>query len=175
MTVAASSWRSSATTERLAVAIVRGAKGLVGALRIEPLTDWPERLTVAIPLWVEGEASPRRILEVEWGGRLPVLRLEGIADRASAEGLVGRYLEAPPRKLPAGSYYWHQLEGLAVTDEAGKPLGTLAEVFRVAENEVYRVVAEDGELLLPALRDVILRIDLEAGVMVVRYEPEEVA
>lgn len=170
-----SSWRSSATTERLAVARILGVKGLAGGLRIEPLTDWPERLAVGTPLWVEDEAAPRQILDVEWGGRQPVLRLEGIADRSAAGGLIGRYLEAPLQPLPAGSYYWHQLEGLAVTDEAGTPLGTLAEVFRVGENEVYRVVAEDAELLLPALRDVILRIDLDAGLMVVRYEPEEVA
>ncbi len=150
-------------------------KGLTGGLRIEPLTDWPERLAIGTPLWVEDEAAPRQILDVEWGGRLPVLRLEGIADRPAAEGLIGRYLEAPPRPLPAGSYYWHQLEGLTVTDEAGTPLGMLAEVFRVGENEVYRVVAEDAELLLPALRDVILRIDVDAGLMVVRYEPEEVS
>lgn len=172
---AVSSWRSSATSERLAVARILGVKGLAGGLRIEPLTDWPERLAIGAPVWVEEEAAPREIVDVEWGGRVPVLRLEGIADRSAAEGLIGRYLEAPPVPLPAGSYYWHQLEGLAVTDEAGTALGALAEVFRVGENEVYRVVAQDGELLLPALRDVILQIDLDAGRMVVRYEPEEVA
>ena len=173
--VGGSSWRSSATSERLAAARVLGVKGLAGGLRIEPLTDWPERRAVGTSLWIEDEAMPRQILEVEWGGRLPVIRLEGIADRPAAEAVIGRYLEVPRRSLPAGSYYWHQLEGLAVADEAGKPLGTLAEVFRVGENEVYRVVGENAELLLPALRDVILRIDLDAGLMVVRYEPEEVA
>jgi len=172
---AASSWRSSATSERLAVARVVGAKGLMGAVRIEPLTDWPERLAIGSEVWVEDESEPREILEVSWGGRVPVLRLSGVTDRDSAEPLVGRYLEAPPRPLPAGSYYWHQLEGLAVADASGTSLGTLVEVFRVGENEVYRVAGDDGEVLLPALRDVVLSIDLEAGTMVVRYEPEDVA
>jgi len=172
--VGGSSWRSSATSERLAVARILGVKGLAGGLRIEPLTDWPERMAAGTPLWIEGEATPRQVLDVEWGGRMPVLRLEGIGDRSAAEGLIGRYLEAPARKLPAGSYYWHQLEGLTVTDEAGTPLGKLVEVFRVGENEVYRVVGDAGEVLLPALRDVILRIDLKTGLMVVRYEPEEI-
>ena len=169
-----SSWRSWATTDRLAVARVLGAKGLAGAMRIEPLTDHPERLGAGEWLWVEEEPEQRRILEAGWGGRVPVLRLEGISDRATAEGLAGRYLEAPARPLPHGTYYWHQLIGLAVADEAGNDLGRVVEVFRAGENEVYRIEGQRGELLVPALREVVRAIDLEAGRMVVRYEPEEV-
>jgi 16S rRNA processing protein RimM len=49
----------------------------------------------------------------------------------------------------------------------------VAEVFRVGENEVYRIEAPDEELLIPALRDVVLAVDLEAGRMTIRWEPEE--
>ena len=104
-----------------------------------------------------------------------VLRLAGTDDRPQAERLVGRYLEAPARALPPETYYWHQLEGLQVTDASGAALGTLKEVFRAGENEVYRVVGPaDEELLIPALRQYVLRIDLAAGLMVVRYDSEEV-
>ena len=169
-----SSWRSSATTERLAVARVLGAKGLAGALRIEPLTDHPERLSAGEALWIEGEGEPRRILEAAWGGRVPVLRLDGIADRPAAERLAGRYLEGLPTPLAPDSYYWHQLIGLSVADEAGVELGQVVEVFRAGENEVYRIEGPGGELLVPALRNVVQSIDLEAGNMVVHYETEEV-
>jgi|ERR1700674_1018014 len=169
-----SSWRSSATSERLALARVLGAKGLAGALRIEPLTDHPARLSVGESLWIEDEGDPRRILEAEWGGRVPVLRLEGIGDRSAAERLAGRYLEGPPTPLPPESYYWHQLIGLSVADEAGVELGRVVEVFRAGENEVYRIEGPDGELLIPALHSVVRAIDLEAGRMVVQYETEEV-
>jgi len=153
---------------------VLGAKGLGGSLRIELLTDWPERLAVGAELYVENEEAPRRIVETELGGRLPVLRLDGIDGRAAAQALIGRYLEAPSRSLPQGSYYWHQLVGLNVTDPAGTPLGSVEEVFRAGENEVYRIVGPDGELLVPALRDVVRRIDLETGEMVVDYQSDEV-
>jgi 16S rRNA processing protein RimM len=103
-----------------------------------------------------------------------VLRLDGLDDRAGAEGLIGRYLEAPPVPLPPGTYYWHQLVGLAVVDDAGVDLGKLVEVFRAGENEVYRIEGPAGELLVPALRDVVRAIDLEAGRMIVHYEAEEV-
>lgn len=158
----------------MAVARVLGAKGLAGAVRIESLTDHPERLTVGESIWLEDEAEPRRILESAWGGRVPVLRLEGVSDREAAERLAGRYLEAPPTPLPPGAYYWHQLVGLSVADEGGAELGELVEIFRAGGSEVYRIEGPGGELLVPALRDVVRSIDLGARRMVVRFATEEV-
>lgn len=151
-----------------------GAKGLSGAFRIEPLTDVPERLAEGALLYVEGEPDRRRITAYEGGGRVPAMTLEGITDRDAAEALAGRYLEVEPEPLPEGHWYWHQIVGLTVTDEAGRPMGRVVEVFRAGENEVYRIEGPRGEILLPALRDVVLRVDLQAGTMTVRWEPEEV-
>ncbi len=158
----------------MAVARVLGAKGLAGAFRVEPLTDVRERLSVGQELYLEGEAASRRVTASEPRGRRPVIYLEGIGDREAAAALQGRYLEVEAPPLPEGVYYWHQLVGLRVTDEAGAELGEVVEVFRVGENEVYRVEGPDGEILLPALRDVVRSIDPAAGSMVVRYEAEEV-
>lgn len=170
-----SSWRSSPTSDRLAAARIIGPKGLSGAMRLEVLTDRTDRLTVGAALFVEGEDAPRLIRAVESGGRVPVVRLEGVERREDAAALVGRYLEVDAEPLPAGHYYWHQLIGLRVVDEAGRDLGELVEVFRAGENEVYRVEADGRpELLLPAIHDVVREIDLEAGTMTVRYETEEV-
>jgi 16S rRNA processing protein RimM len=154
---------------------VTGAKGLRGAMRIEPLTDWPERLETGEQLFIEDEAAPRRVTAIEWGGRVPAITLEGITTREGAEALRDRYLEVEAVELPDGSYYWHQLEGLAVSDPAGRRLGTLTSVFRVGENEVYSVEDDAGqELLIPALRDVVREIDLAGRRMVVDYELEDV-
>jgi 16S rRNA processing protein RimM len=170
-----SSWRSSPTSERLAAARIIGPKGLSGAVRLEVLTDRTDRLIVGATLFVEGEEAPRTIREVELGGRVPVVRLEGFDRREDAEALTGRYLEVEAEPLPPGHYYWHQLIGLRVVDEAGHELGHTVEVFRAGENEVYRVEADGRpELLLPAIHDVIREIDLESSTMTVRYEPEEV-
>jgi len=157
------------------VARILGAKGLAGVMRIEPLTDWREHLEVGATVFLEGEAEPRRIRTAEWGGRVPAVGLEGVASREEAASLIGRYLEREPATLPEGTYYWHQLEGLAVEDPSGVHLGVLREVFRAGEAEVYRVELTDGgELLVPAVRDVVRRIDLEAGLIVVAYASEEV-
>jgi 16S rRNA processing protein RimM len=169
------SWRSSATSERLAVARIVGAKGLAGRVRVEPLTDRAERLAAGARVFLEGEAVARGILAAETAGRTPVLQLEGVADRGTAEALRGHYLEVDATSLPEGSYYWHQLVGLRVTDPHGAPLGSVTEVFRAGENEVYRIEDDAGhELLVPALRTVVLEIDVDAGRMVVDYQTEEV-
>jgi 16S rRNA processing protein RimM len=155
------------------VARVLGAKGLNGGLRVEILTDWPERLEPDAEVWPEGEASARRIRRVESGGRVPVIHLDGIDSREAAEALTGRYLEVPTRRLEAGTYYWDDLVGLRVEAPGGEPVGELVEVFRAGGNEVYRVVGPSGERLVPALRNVVQRIDLEAGVMVVAPDDAE--
>jgi 16S rRNA processing protein RimM len=168
-----SSSRSTPTTDRyLAVARVIGAKGLRGGLRVELVTDWPERLDVGSTVRIEGGPS-LRITEVELGGRTRVLYLEGIATREAAEALSGRYLEMPERPLPEGSFYWEDLVGLRVETEDGAHVGELVEIFRAGGNEVYRVVGPAGERLVPALRSVVREIDLASGRMVVAPEDAE--
>jgi 16S rRNA processing protein RimM len=152
---------------------VLGVKGLKGGLRVEILTDWPERIEPDAEVWPEGESSARRIRHVEAGGRVPVVHLEGIDSREAAEALAGRFLEVPTRPLEPGSYYWDDLVGLRVEGVDGEPLGELVEVFRAGGNEVYRIVGPAGERLVPALRSVVQRIDLDAGVMVIGADEAE--
>lgn len=149
------------------MARILGAKGLAGGVRIETLTDWPERIEPGAEVWLDGDPDPTRVERVETGGRTPVVYLRGIASREAAETVVGRYLEMPPHALPGGSFYWDDLVGLEVRDPRGAVIGELVEIFRAGENEVYRIVGAGGERLVPALKSVVLEIDLGAGRMTV--------
>jgi 16S rRNA processing protein RimM len=155
------------------VARALGPKGLKGGIRVELLTDWPERLVPGLELWPEGEPDALRIAAVETGGRAPVLHFAGIATRDAAAALSGRYLEGAPSLLEPGTYYWDDLLGLRVTSAAGDPIGEVVEVFRAGGNEVYRVVGPAGERLVPALRSAVLAIDIEARTMVVADDDAE--
>ena len=165
-----SSSTSSPTSDLLAVARVMGVRGLKGELRVMPLTDAPERLALNASVLVEGEETPRRIVGAGPSRQGVVLYLDGITDRDAAAAVVGRHLLMPSAapELPAGTYWWHDLEGLEVVDESGRSLGRLEEVFRAGSNEVYRVVGEEGEILVPALHSVVTAIDLDAGRMTIR-------
>lgn len=164
-----SSSTSSPTSDPLAVARVMGVRGLKGDLRVMSLTDAPARLEAGQLVVVEGEASPREILEAGFSKHGPVLRLDGISDRDAAAALIGLHLLAPeaPTDLPSGTYWWHELEGLEVVTPAGVTIGQLEEVFRAGTNEVYRVVGPGGEVLVPSLRSIVLDISLEAGRMTI--------
>ena len=170
-----SSSRSSPTPSdrRLAVARIIGAKGLAGAVRVELLTDWPERIEPGAELWLEGSPTPMRIRRIETGGRLTVLHLDGIATRDAAGQLSGRYLEAPAQPLPDETYYWDDLVGLRVEEPDGTAVGELVEVFRAGGAEVYRIVGDGAERLVPGLRSAVVRIDLEENLMVVAPDEAE--
>ena len=100
-----------------------GPKGLQGGIRVESLTDWPERFSVGVPLWLDGTEEPMRVTRVESGGRMLILYLDGIDTREAAQSVIGRYLEAPARALPEGEFYWDQLIGLEVTAQAFELFG----------------------------------------------------
>ena len=177
MGVTSSSRSSQTPTERrLTVGRILGPKGLKGGVRIELLTDWPERFAPGTKLVVDAGTEDRRTLtisRIESGGRSFVLYFESVGDRESAETLTGSYLETPARPLPDGSFYWHDLVGLKVVDEHGDPVGDLVEVFRAGDNEVYRILGPSGERLVPALKTVVLGVDLEQGTMTVAADDAE--
>jgi 16S rRNA processing protein RimM len=147
---------------------VAGAYGLEGAVKVIPLTDFEDRFSMGAALLLEG--CERR---VEWsrpGQPGLVVKLHGIDNRTIAELFRGRYLEVPDdsvRRLSEGRYYHHQLVGLPVQTGSGQPLGTIAEVLERPANDVW--VSREGavEHLIPATRDAVLEVDLEARRVVV--------
>ena len=164
------------TERRLTVGRILGPKGLKGGVRVELLTDWPERLVSGAELFLDAGTEERRgvrIARIESGGRSFVLYFDDITDRTSAEALTGAYLESPARPLDDGSYYWADLIGLSVVDGRGEPIGELVEIFRAGENEVYRIVGAGGERLVPALKSAVLDVDLAAGRMTVADDDAE--
>jgi len=95
-----------------------------------------------------------------------LIRLQGCQDLATAE-VFREYEVLIPRSwfpsLPAGEYYWFEIEGLAVYGNDGHYLGTVVEIIYTGSNDVYVVRNGTQETLIPALRDVVHTIDLEQG------------
>ncbi len=141
------------------VALVRGVHGLRGAVRVEVLTDHPEsRFVPGAVLRREGRTEPLTIAAAEAVADGPGwrLRFREIPDRDAADTLRGAYLEAevvPELELGRGEYYWHEIIGCEVRGVDGTLLGTVRDVYRVAENEVF--VVDGGPVAafdLPAVR-----------------------
>jgi 16S rRNA processing protein RimM len=155
---------SPADIERLVVGVVRGVHGLRGAVRIEVLTDEPEkRFGRGAVLHPEG--APDRLTVTRSGPSSPgwLVRFAELTDRNGAESLRGRYLEAEVSIAHADgpdTYYWHELIGAKVIDRAGKLLGNVVDVYRAGGAEVYIVRGEPyGEFDLPAVRSIVESFD----------------
>lgn len=65
--------------------------------------------------------------------------------------------------LPAGEYYWFEIEGLTVYAGDGRALGIVTDIIHTGSNDVYVVSQEDRETLVPALKDIVRTIDLGGG------------
>jgi len=155
--------------ERVTVGLVHGLHGLRGAVRVEVLSDDPSRFAVGSVLFVEGDTRP---LTIDWTGPANPGLLVSFAEvqsREEADPLRQRYLEAlPGEPLPPDTYYWHQLEGLTVSTTTGETLGSVVDVFRAGGGEVYVVRGGDrGEILVPAVSDIVVDLDPPAGRLVV--------
>jgi 16S rRNA processing protein RimM len=167
--------RETISTEPRFMAIGRIVQphGVRGEVSVEVLTDFPERFdTIEIVyLGSASEAEARQVKTSRWHQNRVLLSFEGCEDRTTAEGLRGLLVQIPIEEampLPEGEYYAHDLIGLDVLTVEGEALGRVNDILFTGANEVYVVVGPRGQILLPAIADVVERIDLGAGQIVVR-------
>lgn len=166
---------SSAEPHFLAVGRITRPHGVHGEVRVELLTDVPERFEWLDAIYV-GEKNPRRtaIESVRYHQGVVLLRLAGYPTRDEAEALRGQLLQVPEADavpLEEGEYYLYQLVGLDVFTEAGTHLGRLSEVLETGANNVFVVNGGNGQHLLPDIPDVIKEIDIEHGKMTIHPMP----
>ncbi len=156
----------------MAVGRLRRPHGVEGAILMDVLTDFPERLHSGRVVYAGENHEPLRIASVRGHDKELIIRFAGFATPEEVGRLRNAILyvkasELP--KLPEGEYYHHELLGLSVLDEAGQVLGKLENILETGANDVYVVETPDGkEILLPAVEEVILSVDLDRQEMRVR-------
>ncbi len=158
----------------LAIGSIVKAFGIEGYVIVQQLTDFPSRFRKRRKVLLGRSESQVRELEIEHaavGPRGVKLKFTGIDDRDAAKQLVGSLLyvrEAERARLPKGRYYTHDIVGLVVIDEQGVAHGTVREVLKLPAHDVYVVGGKGSEVLLPAVKEFVRKIDLAAGTMTVR-------
>jgi 16S rRNA processing protein RimM len=148
--------------------------GTRGELKCRLITDFPkERFKRGNTVQIRGASHVVRSARIQ--GQVVLLWLEGVTDRTAAESFRGADVEVTHEQthtLPAGLFYWHQVIGLSVTDVAsGEELGKVADIIETGANDVYLVRGALGEVLIPAIKDVVQQIDPEQGRMLVTLLP----
>ena len=156
--------------ELLAVGRITRAHGVRGEVAVLNLTEVEARFQPDARLLLEDGRELTIEASRPHGHRI-LVKFREVPDRTAAEALRGQVLlvraaDAPP--APEGAFWVHQVVGLDVVTEGGRELGRVGSVLHNPANDVWVTEGPSGELLIPALRDVIVEVDLDAGRAVVR-------
>jgi 16S rRNA processing protein RimM len=163
----------------LAVGRILRPHGVRGELRVEVITGSPERLNQHAYFFLASPDHPEAVRrypveKMRWHRERLLLKLGGCDDRNGADELRGMLVQIPIEEavpLEEGEYYHFQLLGVRVETEDGEWLGQVVKVLETGAHDVYVVRGSRGEVLLPAVDELVLELDLESKRMVVHLLP----
>ena len=157
----------------LQVGVITGTHGIKGEVKVFPTTDDKNRFLDLedVILDTGSEQISLRVEYVKFFKKFVFVKFEGLDDINQVEGykrcplLVTRENAVP---LEEDEYYVADLIGLTIVDESGVTIGCLKNVIETGANDVYEVETEDGaHILLPAIKDCILDVDMEEKTILV--------
>ncbi len=141
---------------------------------MEILTGYPERLPLHRVVYLGPQAQPYPVESVRLHQGAALIKLAGCDTRNAAETLRGLLVQIPLEDaipLEEGEYYYFQVVGVEVFTDEGELLGQVVEVMETGANDVYVVQGKRGEVLIPAVEDVVRELDLTARRMVIALLP----
>ena len=162
----------SSNLEFVTIGQVLAPWGTKGKLKVRVVTDFPQRFTPSSRIYINQQ--PLTIDDTEWHKGKAIIKLSTIDSVEETQKLLEKPIEIPYSQLhhlPEGQYYHFQLTGLEVWTTEGELLGNITEVLTAKSNDNYVVSGNQGEILIPAIEDVVKSIDLSNGRMVI--EPIE--
>lgn len=160
--------------ELLQIGVITSTHGIKGEVKVFPTTDDNMRFKKLKECFVEwkDDMIPVKVQGCKFFKNMVILKFKDIEDINSVEKYkqcklyVDREHAVP---LEEDEYFMTDLLGIQVVTEEGKELGTLREIIPTGANDVYVVTGkEKKELLLPAIKECILSVDLKKGEMIVR-------
>ncbi len=155
----------------LQVGIITSTHGVRGEVKVYPTTDDPRRFRrlKEVVLDTGREKMDLEIEGVKFFKQFVILKFKGLDNINDIEKYRQKSLYVTRKnavRLQRDEYFIADLIGLKVQDEEGKELGTVKDVIETGANDVYEVEMADGKsLLLPAIKQCILNVDVENGLM----------
>lgn len=155
---------------------VSGVHGLKGWVKVHSFTD-PRAAIFDYQPWLLGDARTEQVLERgQPNGKTLIALFPGVDSVEQARLLIGQEIRVPRTALPeAGEqqWYWSDLVGLAVINRDGVPLGRVRSMIETGANDVLVLEGERERLVPFVTGQVIERVDLDAGEILVDWHPED--
>jgi len=163
--------------QHISVGKISGVFGVKGWVKVFSFTDPRENILTYSP-WLLKKDDETKIVNVVDGqlqGKTIVAQLAGVNDRDQAASLMGWDIFISQDQLPKaakGEYYWSELIGLNVETIDGVRLGVVDSLLETGANDVI-IVQGERERCLPFLKgQTIINVDLDAGKIIVDWDPE---
>ena len=157
----------------LQVGVITGTHGLKGEVKVFPTTDDKERFLdlEEVLLDTGDELLELKVEYCKFFKKFVFVKFEGLDDINEVE----KYKRCPllvtrdnAVELEEDEYFVADLLGLSIIDDSGVTIGKLENVIETGANDVYEVLTEDGgRILLPAIKECILDVDMEEGIILV--------
>ncbi len=147
--------------------------GTKGALRIKPLTDFPQRFQELREVWIqppEGQRIRMAIKNLKRGKDSLILSLRGVSTRSQAQEWTNSYIEVGADEsypLEEGRYYIFDLLGLPIYTDEGRLVGQLEDVLKLPANDVWALKTDSGQKFIPATKEIIKDVDLRRGRIII--------
>ena len=161
----------------LKTGVVTSTHALKGEVKVYPVTDDPKRFSALKELLISdhGTMRPLEIEQVRYFKQMVILKFKGIDRIEDAEPLVKSELFVDRKDgLPLGEdeYYIADLIGMETVTAEGERLGVIKDVMQTGANDVYCVDSKKyGEILIPAIKQCIMKVDLQENIMTVDLLP----
>jgi 16S rRNA processing protein RimM len=148
------------------------AHGVQGQFWLALFSGEPARYESLTELWVLG--TPYKVAGSSPQGKGLMLKLKGVDSREEASHLTGLVVQVPESAVaapPPETFYHYQILGMRVATTDGRELGEVVEILETPGNDVYVTRGALGEVLLPAIADVVKNIDLAGRLITVEPVP----
>jgi 16S rRNA processing protein RimM len=161
--------------KRLVVGKITKPQGLKGEVRMHYYGNDPDALKHvknARLIKSDGSAVDLLLERIRVNKNTFILKFKGIDHIDDTEDLLGSLVHinrAELTELEENEYYWEDLLGMRVYDETGELIGEIRNIFETGSNDVYVVKHRGKEILIPAIMDVIKKVDINEKKMHIHF------
>lgn len=148
-----------------------GTHGVRGMVRIQPWSDDGAFLTQFKKFYLENGKTQIELSKITPHGNVVLAAVKGVDTIEDAEKLREKvlYIKRDDAHLPEGRYFISEIIGAKVFDaDTNELLGTLADVSPTGANDVWHIKKGEREYLVPAIPDVIVRVDINTDTVIIR-------